>query len=204
MNGVNAPFGFKALRTQSGAPISEALNQYNIASGYANNIFTGDPVTVLADGTIGIGVAGSACLGIFMGCKYQLPAPQANGQSFVFSPYWPTGTVVKTGTTVEAMILDSPDIVFAIQESDAAGAAGTPLALADRNLNINFRIGAGNTATGQSTTTINNASEAVTATLNVKILDIAPYPNNPVGNFAVWLVTWNNQIMKGGTGTAGV
>lgn len=204
MNGVNAPFGFKPIRTQSGAPISQALNQYYIASGYATAIYTGDPVTVLADGSIGIGVAGSACLGIFAGCKYQTVAPQANGQSFIFSPYWPASTVVKTGTVVEAMVLDSPDLVFAVQEDNGAGAAGTPLALADRNLNINFAIQAGTPATGQSKTTINNTTEATTATLNMKILDIAPLPGNPVGNFAVWLVTWNNQIMKGGTGTAGV
>ncbi len=204
MNGVNAPFGFNPVRTLSGAPIAEATNQYAIASGYATSIYTGDPVTVLADGTIGIGVAGAACLGIFAGCKYQTPAPQANGSSFIFSPYWPASTVAKTGTVVEAMILDGDDVVFTVQESDGAGAAGTPLTLADRNLNINFLIQAGTPATGQSRVTINNASEATTATLNMKILDLAPIPGNVVGNFAVWLVTWNNHIFKGGTGTAGV
>jgi hypothetical protein len=205
MNGVNAPFGLRPTRTQSGAPTSEAQNQYAIASGYATNIFTWDPVTVLADGTIGIAVAGAASLGLFVGCKYQSVAPQANGSSFIFSPYWPASTTVKTGTVVEAMVIDSPDLVMEVQETDATGAAaGTPLALADRNLNINFVVNAGTTATGQSRVTINNASEATTATLNLKILDIAPIPGNPVGNFAVWLVTWNNHIMKGGTGTAGV
>lgn len=204
MNGVNAPFGLRPIRTQSGAPLAEVTNQYYIAGGYATAIYTWDPVTMLADGTIGIGVAGAACLGIFVGCKYQSVAPQANGNSFIFSPYWPASTVVKTGTVVEAMVIDSPDLVMMVQESDAAGAAGTPLALADRNLNINFLVSAGTPATGQSRVTINNASEAVTATLNVKLLDIAPIPGNPVGAFANWLVTWNNHIMKGGTGTAGV
>jgi hypothetical protein len=206
MNGVNAPFGLRPTRTQSGAPTSEAQNQYAIASGYATNIFTWDPVTMLSDGTIGIGVAGAACLGLFVGCKYQSVAPQANGSSFIFSPYWPASTTVKTGTVVEAMVMDSPDLVMEVQETDAAGTgAGTPLALADRNLNINFVVNAGSAAGGgQSRVSINNASEATTATLNLKILDIAPIPGNPVGNFAVWLVTWNNHIMKGGTGTAGV
>jgi hypothetical protein len=205
MNGVNAPFGLRPTRSQSGAPSVEAQNLYAIASGYATNLFTWDPVTVLADGTIGIAVAGAAVLGLFAGCKYQSVAPQANGSSFIFSPYWPASTVVKTGTVVEAMIIDTPDLVMEVQETDATGAAaGTPLTLADRNLNINFVVNAGTPATGQSRVTINNASEAVTATLNLKILDLAPIPGNVIGNFAVWLVTWNNHIMKGGTGTAGV
>jgi hypothetical protein len=203
MANTNAPFGLTPIRTMSGAPIAEATNQYNIASAYATSIFTGDPVTMLSDGTIGIGVAGSPCLGIFAGCKYQLPAPQANGSSFVFSPYWPASTTAKTGTVVEAMILDSPDLVFMVQETDAAGAAGTPLALADRNLNVNFLVGAGNTATGQSTSSINNASENTTITLNLKILDLAPIPGNVVGAFARWLVTWNNHLFKS-QGTTGI
>ena len=205
MNGVSAPFGFRPVRTMSGAPMAEAQNKYAIAGGYATAIYTGDPVIMLSDGTIGIGVAGSPGLGIFAGCHYELATPQANGNSFIASPIWPASQTVKTGTVVEAMVIDSPDMVFEVQETDAAGAAGTPLALADRNLNINFLIVAGNAATGQSKVSINNASENTTITLNMKILDIAPFPSgiNPVGNFAVWLVTWNNHLFKSG-GTTGL
>lgn len=203
MNGVNAPFGLTPVRTRSGAPIAEATNQYAIASAYATAIYTGDPVIMLSDGTIGIGVAGSPSLGVFAGCKFQLTAPQANGQSFVFSPYWPASQAVKSGTVVEAMVVDSPDLVMMVQEADASGNAGTPLALADRNLNINFLIQAGTAATGQSRSTINNASENTTITLNLKILDLAPIPGNVVGNFAIWLCAWNNHLFQS-QGTTGI
>ena len=64
--------------------------------------------------------------------------------------------------------------------------------------------GTGNTATGLSGASIDNASEDTTATLNLKILDLTPKPGNVVGSFANWLVAWNNHEFKGGTGTAGV
>lgn len=201
--GVNAPMGLQPVRKLDGSAWSVSENKYNIAGGYTTAIFTGDPVTMLSDGTIGIGVAGSPCLGVFWGVKYQLTSPQANGNSFVFSPYWPASQAIKTGTVAEAMIIDDPNVVFNIQETAADGTAGTPLALADRNLNINFVVGSGNTATGQSTTSINNASENTTITLNLKLLDLTPQPGNVVGNYANWLVTWNNHLFKS-QGTTGI
>lgn len=201
--GVNAPLGLQPVRKLDGSAWTVSTNKYNIASAYGTSLFTGDPVTLLSDGTIGIGVAGAACVGVFWGCKYQLPGAQSPN-TFQFSPYWPASTTVKTGTTIEALLIDDPNVVFNIQETNASGAAGTPLALADRNLNINFRIGTGNTATGQSATSIDNASEADTNTLNLKLLDLTPVPGNVVGSFANWLVTWNNHLFKGGVGTTGV
>lgn len=198
--GTNAPQGLVPVRYLNGSPWNGATNQYNIASAYATSLFTGDPVTTLADGTIGIGVAGAACRGVFMGVKYI-----ATNGTPIFSPYWPASTVAQTGTTPQALIADDPNLVFSVQETNAAQTgAGTPLALADRGLNINFVVGTGNTATGQSTTSLNNETEAVTSTLNLKILDLDPTPGNVVGNYANWLVTWNNHQFKGGQGTTGV
>jgi hypothetical protein len=76
------------------------------------------------------------------------------------------------------------------------------LALADRGLNANFLYTAGSTATGQSAVSLNNATEADTATLNLKILQLDPTPGNAVGNFANWLVVLNNHLYR--TGVTGV
>lgn len=203
MNGTNAPFGLRPTRTNSSAQVTEMTNQYYIADDYNTAINYGDPVTMLSDGTIGIGVAGSPCLGMFAGCKFQTASPGPSGLQYNFSPNWPASQSIRTGTVCEAMVIDSPDVVFEIQESNGSGAAGTPLALADRNLNINLYIPAGN-ALGYSQATINNASENTTPGLNMKILDLAPIPGNVVGNFAVWLVMWNNHLFKGGAGTTGI
>jgi hypothetical protein len=95
-------------------------------------------------------------------------------------------------------VIDDPNTVFSIQETNASGAAGTPLALADRGLNINFLYTAGSTSTGSSAVSINNASEADTSTLNCKILQLDPTPGNAVGAFANWLVVLNNHFYRGG------
>ncbi len=199
---VNAPRGLQRVYNVFGAA-NTPESTYPVASGYATALFKGDPVTLLADGTIGIGVAGSAIIGVFQGVKYV----NASGIP-VNAPNWVASTATFGAVAAQAMVTDDPMAVFTIQETDAAGAAGTPLTLADVNLNANFRIGTGVAALGLSTTSLNNASEAATATLNLKILGLDPYNNglggNVVGNFANWYVRINNHITSGGTGTAGV
>lgn len=197
--GTNAAWGLLPVRYKNGTPYNGATNQYNIASAYATALYTGDPVVTLSDGTIGIGVAGVACRGVFMGCKFT-----DTTSTYKILPYWPAAQTLLTGSTCEALIADDPDLVFNMQETNGSGAAGTPLALADRGLNINFYIAAGSTRTGLSAASIDNATEATTATLNLKILDLTPYPGNVVGSFANWLVCWNNHQLMAGTGTSGV
>lgn len=195
---VNAPRGLQRVYNVFGAA-NTPESTYPIASGYATALFKGDPVTLLADGTIGIGVAGSAIIGVFQGVKYTNTAGIP-----VNSPNWTASTATQGAVAAQAMVTDDPMAVFTIQETDASGGAGTPLALADVNLNANFRIGTGVAALGLSTTSLNNASEATTATLNLKILGLDNYPGNAVGSYANWYVRINNHITSGGTGTAGV
>lgn len=194
---TNAPQGLKPVRYQDGSPYTGKTNIYNIASGYATAIGENSPVAVLADGTLGIGVAGSQCRGVLRGVEYYTSAG-----AFVQSNYWPAATTVKTGTVVKAFVADDPTLVFDVQETNGSSAAGTPLALADRNLNINFVVGTPN-GLGISTTSINNTTEDTTSTLNLKILALSDYPGNAVGSFANWLVTWNTHDLKS-VGTAGV
>jgi hypothetical protein len=191
--GTNAPQGFIPVKKLDGSAWTGATNPYQITSTYATAIFRGDPVTVLADGTLGVGVAGSACVGVFWGVKYTDSTGVVK-----FMNYWPGNPGVLTGSVVEALVIDDPDTVFTVQETNNLGAAGTPLALADRGLNINFLYTAGSTSTGQSAVSIDNTTDAVTATLNCKILQLDPTPGNAVGNFANWLVVLNNHLYKGG------
>lgn len=194
----NAPMGLVPVRKLDGSAWTGAINTYPIASAYGTSLFTGDPVAALADGTIGIGVAGAPIRGVFQGVKYV--DTLGNVQN---SPYWPASTTVKTGTVPQAAIIDDPNVVFTVQETNGSGAAGTPLALADVNLNINFVSGTGNTATGLSAFSLNNTTEANSIALNLRILGLDPTPGNAVGNFANWLVSINNHDLRS-TGTSGV
>jgi len=195
--GTNAPMGLVPFRYLNGALFNGAANEYRILNTYASSIFTGDPVTIANDGTITRGAAGAACVGVFQGCKYI----DSTG-TVKFLPYWPGNPGVQTGNQAIALVLDDPNIVYSIQETDASGNAGTPLALTDVGLNANFLYTAGNTATGQSAVSLNNASEGVTDTLNLKIIALDPTVGNAVGSFANWLVTLNNHRYR--TGITGV
>lgn len=191
--GTNAPRGLEPVRMADGSAWTGALNTYQITSTYATALYTGDPVTVLADGTLGVGVAGSAIVGVFQGVKWV----DSTGR-IRFEKNWPGNPGVLTGSTVEALVIDDPNVVFTIQETNNLGAAGTPLALADRGLNANFLYTAGSTATGMSAVSLDNTTENTTSTLNLKILQLDPTPGNVVGNFANWLVTINNHLYRGG------
>jgi len=79
---------------------------YAIASGYAQNIFKGDPVKWHTDGTIQLATSdgtrsgttdGENLLGIFQGVQYR------NAQNaIVQSNYWPSGTVA---TAIQAYVI---------------------------------------------------------------------------------------------------
>lgn len=194
---TNAPQGLKPVRYQDGTPYTGKVNKYAIAGSYATAMGQYDPVAVLSDGTLGIGVAGSQCRGVLMWTEYT----DSNGV-YGKHPNWPAAQAIKAGTTAYGFVADDPTLCFDVQETNGSSAAGTALALADRNLNINFVIGAPNTM-GVSTTSINNTTENTTSTLNLRILDLSDYPGNAVGSFANWLVTWNTHDLKS-VGTAGV
>lgn len=191
--GTNAPMGLEPVRMLDGSAWTGALNSYQIATTYATALYTGDPVTIGTSGFLEVGAAGSAIVGVFMGVKWTDSTGRVR-----FEKFWPGNPGVLTGSTVEALVIDDPNVVFTIQETSGTGTAGTPLALADRGLNANFLYTAGTAATGLSRVSLNNASEADTSSLNLKILQLDPTPGNAVGAFANWLVVINNHLYKAG------
>lgn len=191
--GVNSPKGLEPVRMLDGSAWTGALNSYQIANTYATALYTGDPVTIGTSGSLEVGAAGSPIVGVFQGVKWTDSTGRVR-----FEKFWPGNPGVLTGSTVEALVIDDPNVVFTIQETSGTGTAGTPLALADRGLNANFLYTAGTAATGLSAVSLNNATEADTSSLNLKILQLDPTPGNAVGNFANWLVVINNHLYKGG------
>lgn len=198
MYNTNSPLGLKPVDYRTGGMYTGKANRYRITSAYGTAIGQYDPVTTLSDGTIGIGVAGAACIGVLSYVEYF----DSTG-AYQKKPNWVASTAVKSGTTAYAYVYDDPNLVMDVQETDGSSGAGTPLALADVGLNINFAIGAPN-GFGVSTTSLNNTTEQTTSTRNLKLMGVSNYPGNAVGNYANWFVTWNNHLLKGGTGTTGV
>jgi hypothetical protein len=113
MSSISAPFGFRASYHNSGQMRPKA---YVIASAYAANIFSGDPVKLTDNGVIQLGSSdgtrtgttdGVSLLGIFAGCQYL----DASGKPTI-SPFWPSGA---TGTEITAWVYDDPETLFEVQ-----------------------------------------------------------------------------------------
>ena len=202
MNGSNAPFGLKPTRMIDGSPWNGGTSRYLIASAYATSLYVGDPVTLLSDGTIGIGVAGSPIIGVFLGVKYQTSAGAVfpGGLGGFGAAYWPASTALATGTVAEAAVCDNPNVLFEIQSNTSAGVTTTGL-----NLNYNFVSAAGSNVTGISAYALNVSSGSSTVdNLNLKALRFPQYPGNLSGvGYNVVECVINNHQLKGGRGTTG-
>lgn len=218
-NGQNSPKGLVPAIYNDGSIWNGQLTEYLIPSGYATSIFTGDPVSFVNSGTIGIGTIGGAIVGSFQGVKYidSTGKPQ-------FSAYWPANTVTQGALPATALVCDDPNVLFDIQVASAAGGTVAAPTLVQANMfrNANFGVavtsynpisgvtpaanpGAGSTATGLSGYYLASNTIADTATLNLKLMRFTQKPGNIAGVvFNNALVKINNHYYNGGTGTAGV
>jgi hypothetical protein len=151
MSSTSAPFGFRASYHNSGQIRPKA---YTIASTYAANIFSGDPVKLTDNGVIQLGtsdgtrsgtVDGISLLGIFAGCQYL----DASGKPTI-SPFWPSGA---TGTEIVAWVYDDPETLFDVQYNNP-GTPGTTTVQTAVGEECDWTVASpgGSTATGLSNT----------------------------------------------------
>jgi len=198
--GQNLPWGLKPTKSLGAAAWNSQTNPYLIRSGYANNIFKGDPVMIAGTAStnpddqgylisiydaIGTHVfVDVPTVGIFNGCSFVTPTatnpidPASPGR-----PFWPAGTVTLNKIPAVADVVDDPNTIFDVQCN-----LGTVTGVEQKQVGAAFNyvipqtadIVQGNTNTGQSLVAINNAQRgAGTDTKNVICLRIIPSPPNP-------------------------
>lgn len=197
--GQNLPWGLQPTRSLGAATWNGQVNSYLIKSGYANNIFKGDPVIVAGAGDAGgsqtgylISIynalgsnnfAGQATFGVFDGCSFITPTavnpidPASPGRQF-----WPSGTLTLNNIPAVAYVVDDPNTVFNVQTSTNPGALqgnvgnGAPYVWA-----ASPPIGGiiqGNTITGTSSLAI-GAMGTGADPYNTIVIGIVPSPPNP-------------------------
>ncbi len=153
MSSTSAPFGFRASFHNSGQMRPKA---YTVASTYAANIFSGDPVKLTDAGVIQLGTSdgtrsgttdGITLLGIFAGCQYN----DVTGKPTI-SPFWPSGA---TGTEITAWVYDDPETLFEAQYSNP-GTPGTTTVQTAVGEECDWVVASpgGSTSTGLSNTQI--------------------------------------------------
>ena len=149
MSSTSAPFGFRPSYHNSGQMRPKA---YTIASTYAANIFSGDPVKLTDNGVIQLGTSdgtrdgttdGITLLGVFAGCQYL----DASGKPTI-SPFWPSGA---TGTEIVAWVYDDPETLYDVQYDNPSPGTTVQTAVGEE-CDWTVASPGGSTQTGLSTT----------------------------------------------------
>lgn len=201
MANADRPSGLKPVQYINGTPWTGGGRVYCILSTedtYAYAI--GDPVD-LAGGADSAGVpavvlatAGSTNLvtGVIVGM-----AGTKYGAAYG-DPATPNTTIIPATKTKNYYVLvcDDPNVIFEIQEVSG----GTALTAANVSKNASLVSGTNNGYI--SGWELDNSTEATTAALQLKILQLAPRGDNAIGEHAKWWVLLNNHRYR--TGVAGV
>ena len=206
MANVSKPSGLKPVGYLNGSPWNGQARIYYVPATNGTALYVGDPVTRLtadADAkgvpSVSIGVAGAAICGVIVGVL-----PTAASVSLVGSTVDLTRRSLPVSTAGYVLVADDPNILFEIEEGITGSGAGTALTAAAVGNNADFVVIAPTNTYQDSGTLLDNSTEAVTATLNLKLMGLAQREDNAFGTRAKWIVKINNHQYGSSTGTAGV
>ena len=187
MANQDAAFGLKAIGKVGQNRDNQGLSEYSIAAS-ATAIYQGDPVEMLATGTIGVAAAGDTLLlGPLTGVFYT--------DASTSKPTWANHlNASNTATDIVGFVSDDPYERFEIQ-SDGATAA------ADVGLNADIVYAAGSSPDYVSKVEL-DFSDQKTATAQLRIMGISKDPSNDTaGSANVNLVVMiNEHFLKGTVG----
>jgi len=185
---VSAPYGLKPVNLIGGQVFAGATRQMQIASGYATNIFYGDLVKRVADGTIekDVGTATATPCGIFLGVSFtNASTGQVQQQQF-----YPASQQIKSGTQIFAVVADDPDTLFQVV-SCSSGTTVAAMGISAIGNNIELIQNAGSTTTGNSAVAINEGTQAVTSSLPIRIIDVVRDTATGTDSFVEFIVKIN-------------
>ena len=185
---ISAPYGLKPVNLIGGQVFAGSTRLMEIASGYATNIFYGDLVKRVADGTIekDLGTATATPNGIFLGVSFtNASTGQVQQQQF-----YPASQAVATGTKIFAVVADDPDTLFQVV-SCSSGTTVAGMGISAIGNNIELIQNAGSTISGNSAVAINEGTQAVTSTLPIRIIDVVRESATGADTFVEFIVKIN-------------
>ena len=184
---VSAPYGLKPVNLIGGQVFAGSTRLMQIASGYATNIFYGDLVKRVADGTIekDTGTTTATPNGIFLGVQFTNGSTgQVQQQQF-----YPASQQIKSGTQIFAVVADDPDTLFQVAVVSGTTVI-TGVGISAIGKNATLVQNAGSTITGNSAVAILD-STATTNTLPIRIIDVVRDTATAADNFPEVIVKIN-------------
>lgn len=173
MANTDRPQGLVAVRQSDGGSICP-VNKYNIDASNGAAIFIGDKVKLEADGNIAVAAGGDTAIGVLASIEGD------------YDNLSRRHALVSTAYT--AMVWDSPDTIFSIQEIDG----GTPFTSAEVGSLCDTTTTTGSTTSGISRQELDSATEG-TANGSLRLLRLLEIENNAYGDNATWEVTINEH-----------
>jgi len=193
MSATSAPFGLRPAFHPSGLDRAQALAG-GIASGYGSNIFKGQPVAYNPGaGTIvaAQNTAADAWSGAFAGVEWT----DTTGRRSI-SNYWPASTAYQLGSCI-AYFYNDRNIVYEIQTN----ATLTQASIGNEYIFSNPTLGS--TTIGLSRATLAAGSPIGSGNQSqMRVVDLAPYPDNAWGDPYVIVRVVNCQSQFFGSVTA--
>lgn len=199
MASTSTPYGLRAVNLLGGQSYAGSVRLISIAASYNVSIQVGDPVVIVAAGTIERmnatttattvtntgGTNGFA--GVFVGCQYtDATTGFTTRQTYVAG---------NTATDIMAFVVDDPDALFQLQ------ANGT---LAQATLGANaalIQTTAGASTYVPSGLQLQISSVNTTATLPIRIVDFVNAPGSTIGDaFTDVIVRINTHVQRQTTG----
>ena len=184
---VSAPYGLKPINLIGGQVFSGSTRQMEIASGYATNIFYGDLVKRISDGTIqkDTGTTTATPCGVFLGVSFT----NASTGQIQQQQYYPASTSIKSGTKIFAVVADDPDTLFQVAVvSGTTVITGVGISAIGNNTTLVQNAGVATTGNSQVAVT---ATTATTATLPIRIIDVVRDTATAADNFPEVIVKIN-------------
>jgi hypothetical protein len=184
---VSAPYGLKPVNLIGGQVFAGATRMMEIASGYATDIFYGDLVKRISDGTIekDTGTTTATPVGVFLGVSF---TNSSTGQ-IQQQQFYPASTSIKSGTKIFAVVADDPDTLFQVAVVSGTTVI-TGVGITAIGNNATLVQNAGSTTTGDSKVALLD-STATTNTLPIRIIDVVRDTATAADNFPEVIVKIN-------------
>ena len=184
---VSAPYGLKPVNLIGGQVFAGSTRLMQIASGYATNIFYGDLVKRISDGTIekDTGTTTATPVGIFLGVQFTNGSTgQVQQQQF-----YPASQAIKSGTQIFAVVADDPDTLFQVAVVSGTTVI-TGVGISAIGNNATLVQNAGSTTTGNSAVAILD-STATSGSLPIRVIDVVRDTATAADNFPEVIVKIN-------------
>ena len=192
MSATAAPMGLVPVYHPSGLIRADA---FTILATYSSSIFKGDPVILSSNGTVIVGTAAAALMGVFAGCEYV----DSTGKPTV-SNYYPASVSVLSGSVITAWVYTDPSIVYECQSEGLLSATyATAIAYIGDECDITYI--AGSTSTGISGCNLDTGTMAAAGNQKqFRIVGAGLAPDNAITDaYPVLRVTLANTQLRAPT-----